>query len=447
MSSNFHDKDDNNDLVFQDLMPEKPANAFQKRIIHLQRHWPSYWGKRHRFITLTVISGLLVFFLIFEIINASTQHPETAHTTSSRHTTVTLAQVLPAEQIIYIIINNPATNIGTVEAVATTSGMLVWTYANHNTEEIKLSSNILYIQTDRELVALNATTRTPLWEDQVSSDFGTWQTDQNILYTSSSSSIVTAYNGKTGIQLWQIYEPFSSWRVTDGIFYAILTQNLGLIVLNAHNGKLLWHNSSIYQNFLTPVMAVNNGTLYIQNYKNSTLQAFVGASGKLRWQINTHGEDFTPTASSGFLFLSDASSSQVEVVNSQTGILLWQRTGTLTGLTESANQIAISSLLKNETDIIRTTDGTILHHLLHSVDSLLPLENGVVLCTNHPDSTETVSFHVEAIQLSSGATLWSSQVNDIQYLQNNTVAIVSDNGNTLLLRRANTGQTLWQDNF
>lgn len=448
MSSNFYDDEDNdNQIVFQDLMPEKPANAFQKRIISLQRHWPSYWNKQRRFILLTVVSSLLVFLVVFEIIHTTTQQPETTHTIPSTPTMVTVGQILPAEHVIYIIINNPTANIGTLEAINTSSGMLVWRYANHNTEEIKLFGNILYVKTDTDLIALNATTRTQLWDTHASSDFGTWQTDQNILFTSFSNSIITAYNSNTGIQLWQIYEPFGSWKVQDGIFYAILTQHLGLIVLNAHNGTQLWNDTSISQNYQLPVMAINRGNLYVQNYQNSTLQAFVGASGKQLWHIDTHGTNSALTATNRYLFLSDATSSQVEVINSQTGKLLWQRQGMLTGLTESADQTAISSLLKNETDIIRTADGTILNHILQSVTTLLPVDKGIVLCINHTLSTEDISSTVEAIRLSDGATLWSKQVNDIQYLHNNTAIIAADNGNALLLRRTDTGQTLWQDNF
>jgi outer membrane protein assembly factor BamB len=191
-------------------------------------------------------------------------------------------------------------------------------------------------------------------------------------------------------------------------------------------------------------MAVDNGNVYLQNYKNSTLQAFVGVSGKLLWQINTHGTDFVPVASNGFLFLSAVTEELVEVVHSQTGKLLWQRPGTLTGLTVSANQTAIMSPLKNETDIIRTADGTSLYHFPHPVDQLLPLGNGLAICIKYTNNTQNASFNVEAVRLSSGVTLWSNQVTTIQYLQNGTVALVSDADNTLLLRRDDSGQILWQ---
>jgi outer membrane protein assembly factor BamB len=440
MHDNIRDNDD--ELVFQDLTPEQPANAFQKSIIRLQQNWPPQWIKRHRLLWRTVIAGILIFCVLFAIIYISTQQNRTIY--PSQSATTTIGQIVPAANVIYLIVNNVATNTGTLEALNAHTGTLIWSYAHHNAEGIKLFKNILYIQTSTNLVALNATNRTLLWENQTFSDFGTWQTDQNILFTAESNSIITALNAETGRQLWQSYEPFSSWKVEDGIFYAILSQNLGLTVLNAHNGKQLWHDPNIYQNFQTQVMAVDNGNIYLQNYKNSTLQAFVGASGKLLWQINTHGTDFVPVASNGFLFLSAVTEALVEVVHSQTGKLLWQRPGTLTGLTVSANQTAIMSPLKNETDIIRTADGTSLYRFLHPIDQLLPLGNGLAICIKYTNNTQNASFNVEAVRLSNGVTLWSNQVTTIQYLQNGTVALVSDADNTLLLRRDDTGQILWQ---
>lgn len=47
MNDNIRDNDD--DLVFQDLTPEQPTNVFQQGIIHLQQNWPPQWSKRSRF--------------------------------------------------------------------------------------------------------------------------------------------------------------------------------------------------------------------------------------------------------------------------------------------------------------------------------------------------------------------------------------------------------------
>lgn len=448
-----NDEEFDNELVFQNLTPEQPANAFQKSIIHLQDNWPPHWNKRHVFLLLTVLSSLLIFFLVFKFIYPLIQQHSTIEngtiqitTSSSAITTTNVAQMLSYNGVIFVLVTQISNNTGKLEALNAQTGKLVWDYSQQNVKEIKLFSYILYIQTDTNIIALDTNTRTPLWETPTLDD--NWQIDQNVLFTVSTNGIVTALNAYTGTKGWQTKQPSSFWQVHNGIFYTTSASGRGLSVLSAYNGQQLWHNANINQD-----LTIDNDTFYLQNNEKQRIQAYDSRTGKIRWQFNTHGKAFTLSAQNGFLLLSDLAETQVEVINGQTGKLLWQRQGILNALIESPNQTVVSSVQKNETDIIRTTDGTTLYHFPRS-DALLTVENGLAFFIHF---TQDTSIHnpanyyiidIEAVRISNGATIWGNQSRiEFPLLQNNTIGIVPIGGNSLLLLRADNGYPIWQHTF
>jgi outer membrane protein assembly factor BamB len=454
-SKQYNDEGDDHKLVFQDLIPEQPANIWQKSIIQIQQNWPPRWSKRHRLLLLTVFSGILVFFLIFAFIHPSTQQNVTAdaNTNSSTIAIASSTQMLSYANVIYIVLNQTGNNNSQLEAINAQTGKLVWSYAHNNTEGIKLVGNILYIQTDTSLVALDASNRKLLWQNRTFSDVYHWQADQGILFTTATNGIVTALNASTGAQLWQTQQPVKLWQVDHGIFYTTPASGRGLIVLNEHNGKQLWYNPNIsYQEVI-----IDNGHFYLTNSKQQSLQAFDGRNDRLLWHFDISGKVFGLSVQNGYIFLSDIQKIQVEVLDGQTGKMLWQRPGTLDVPTkDDPNLTVISSAKKKEIEIIRTADGTTLSHFSHtnlvvsSTETLFSIENGIAffLYYTQNGSVQYSDPKVIAIRISDGAPIWSSQESPyITQLQDNTIDVVSISSNSLLVLRANNGQTLWQHSF
>src|ERR1700753_636952 len=141
-----NDTEDDSELIFQNLMPEKPANAFQKNIIRIQHNW----NKRHKLILLTVLSGLLIFSLAFEVLHYLTQRNGITNIPVNNGPIVTanVSQMLSYDSVIYVLTHQISNNNGQLEALNAKTGKLIWSYSQHNTEGIKLVGNILYIQTD-----------------------------------------------------------------------------------------------------------------------------------------------------------------------------------------------------------------------------------------------------------------------------------------------------------
>jgi outer membrane protein assembly factor BamB len=460
MDSKLHNDDreeDDDELVFQNLIPEKPANAFQRSIIQIQQHWPPRLSKRPRLLLVTVLSSLLVIFLLFELIHISTRQNSTTDVTinGSVIPKASITQMLPYANSLYVLINQTTSNNGQLEAIDAQTGKLIWSYAHHNTEGIKLLGNILYIQTDTNLVALNATNRKQLWENPTFSDVSSWQADQDVLFTSATDGIVTALNASTGAQLWQANQPSKYWQVDDGIFYTLPTVGSGLRALNAQTGKQLWENPNIlYQN-----IKIDDGQFYLLNTAQQRVQAFDGRTGKILWQLNTHGNYFIYAIQNGILLLSNLQGTFTQVISGQAGKLLWQHSGELNFFAAgSLNQIEVTSQQKNELDILRISDGKILYHILqaatatdNSAYELFSLRNGLAffLYVTKSDNVQEYSEpKVVAMRMSNGATVWSSQKGAyILPLQNNTIVIKSLSSNSLLSLRADNGQTLWQHTF
>jgi outer membrane protein assembly factor BamB len=452
MDSKLQNDDDDDKLTFQNLMPEKPANVFQKNIIRIQDNWPPHWNKRYLFVLLPALIGLLIFFLVFESMHASTQ-PNGA--TDVLQSSSTIGQPLPYANVIYIVVTQATSNTGKLEALNARTGTLVWSYSHQNVMRINLFGDILYVQTDTNLVALNANSRAPLWENHTFRDMTNAQIDQGILFTASTNDIVTALNISTGAPLWETEQPSEFWRVDDGVFYTIPNPVLGLRALNAHNGQQLWQKPNIqYQD-----MTIDGGNVYLQSNLNQNIQAFDGRSGKLHWQFNTHEKGFTLSTQNGSLLLSNAKKTQVEVLNGQTGKLLWQHQGTLTYPTnKNPNQIAISSLQNNEIDIVRTNDGTTLYHIPHvniplnnspNIEQLFSIANGIAffIYFTQQYSVQYTNPQIVAVRISDGAPIWNSQTfNNIPSLQNDAIDIVI-NHNSLLSLRTGDGRTLWKHTF
>ena len=271
---------------------------------------------------------------------------------------------------------------------------------------------------------------------------------------------MTALNASTGAQIWATNPPSTFWQVDNGIFYTASTSGLGLSALNAHNGQQLWSNTNIYQG--SPIssaianqdLVINNGHVYLQNSKNQNIQAFDGRNGKMLWQFNAHGKDFTLSAQNSFLLLSDIKGTQVEALNGQTGKLLWQSPGPLMHpAEENPNQTVISSLQKNEIEIIRTSDGTTLYHFPNKGnpnEELISIENGIpfFMYSTQNGSSQSVGSKVIAVRIGNGVTIWSSP--DGIYIpqnQNDTIDMVSIKLNSLLSLRADNGHTRWQHTF
>ena len=443
-------QDDDNTLVFQDLTPEKPANVVQKSIIHLQRHWPPHWNKHHLVLFFTVLSGLLIFFLVMQFIQPATQQNTTTNETLSTNVIVTMnvSQMLAYEKIIYVIKTPLASTVGTLEALNSQTGSLIWKDTQHHTEALKVVGNILYVQTATKLVALDAGNRTQLWEKQTLADNYDWQIDQGILFIAATNGRMTALNAQTGAQLWQNRQQSSFWAVDNGIFYSKPLSGLGLSVLNAYTGTLLWYNPTIDQD-----LTINNGMVYLQDGTRQKLEALDGRNGKVRWQISIQGKDFKLSAHDGCLLLSDLVETNVEALNGQTGTFIWQRQGIINSLTEIPDQTVISSLRREETDIIRTEDGTTLYHFPRT-DALLSIKNDLAFFINFGQNTSAHNFlynyitNIDAVSLSTGATLWSNQSREeFPLLQHNTIGIIPISSNSLLLLRDDNGRAIWQHIF
>jgi outer membrane protein assembly factor BamB len=447
------DLEGEDELVFQDLTPEKPINRWQKGILHLQNNWPPRWNHRHRLILLALLSSILICLLILVFIHTSDQSSGVVEIKTTGSFVVTpittdVTQALPYKNVIYIILTPELSHEGTLEAINAQTGKLVWSDTRHKAIGIKLINDILYVQNDLNIEVLNANTRTLLWEKQTSSD--NWQIDQGTLFI-DTQGFVQALNLSTGQQLWRIDQIASNWQVEQGIFYTSPStgSGSGLTAIDAKSRKFLWYIANADQDWV-----IDNNTLYLQNDETSNIKAIDDRTGNIRWQINLQSKHIKLSARNGFLFLSDVQTGQVETINGQTGRLLWKEQGNLSFLADNPNLVVISSQQKNETDIIRTADGTILHRFSRT-DELLSIENGVAFFIYFPqsDNTQNVSnnfftISVEAVLISTGATIWSGQARgEFPLLQNNTIGIIPINDNSLLLLRASTGQTLWQFKF
>ena len=449
------DLEGEDELTFQDLTPEKPANALQKGIISLQNNWQSQWHRYHRLILLALMSGLLICFLLFAFIHNTSQSsvaPDitTNNSFSAAPITTDVTQAIPYKDSIYIIVKPELNGKGMLEAINAHTGKLLWSDARHKVVGLKIINDVLYVQSDVNIEALNADTRKLLWEKQTVSD--NWQIDQGVLFT-TTGGFVQALNLSTGAPLWQINQVASNWQVDHGIFYTSpnADSGSGLTALNAKNGKLLWHIANADQDW-----AIDNGVIYLQmqNAETANIKAIDGRTGNIRWQINLQSKHTKLVARNGFLFLSDIQTGQVKAIYGQTGRILWQEQGNLDFLTGRPDLVVISSLRKDETDIVRTADGTILYHFSR-VDELLSFENGIAFFIYFPQSDNTQNINnnffaisIEAVRVSNGATIWSSQARgEFPQLQNNTIGIIPINNNSLLLLRADTGQMLWQYKF
>lgn len=450
MDSQMHDdeREGGDELVFQDLTPEQPATRVQQKIIRIQQNWPPRWKKRYLLIPLTVLSGILIFFLIIEPMLTSTQPAGTVNVSASGNAIITtsVAQVLSYQNVLYVIATQLSSNTGTLEALNARTGTLIWIYAHHNTQEITLAGNILYIRSDTNIVAFNAINRTQLWQTQTSSSGDKWQIAQGILFTTSAKGMLEALNAETGKLLWQTNRSSSQWQVDNGIYYITPPTNLGLTALDARTGKLLWHNTHLYQD-----LTLDNGKFYLQNDIQQSIEAYNGKNGTLLWQFPTHGQNLALSAYNGFLVLSDVEAIQVEVLNDQTGKLLWQRQGSVYFSVANPDQAVLSSRQKNETDIVRMADGTVLSHFPRA-DALISIEDGIAFFLYYPQNDSTQSggnkffiINIEAVRISDGNTLWIRQTREeFPQPQNNTIGIVPINDNMLILLRVDTGQTVWQ---
>lgn len=452
LSMNSQMRDDpgknSNDLVFQDLTPEQPANQLQKSIIHIQQNWPPRWKRQYLFISLAVLSALLIFFIIFESTHTSTQPSSTVNvlTSGSAIITTSVTQILPYQNVLYVIATQLSSNTGTLEALNAKTGKLLWSDTHHNAQEITLAGDILYLRSGTNIIALNASNRAQMWETQMASDSDKWQINQGILFTTSAKDKLEALDAITGKQLWQIDQMSSQWQVDNNIFYLTASTTLGLTALNAKTGKTLWHNTHLYQD-----LTLDNGNFYLQNDATKSIEAYDGSNGTLLWRFPTHGQNLALSVHSGFLALANVEDIQVEVLNDQTGKLLWQRQGNVFFPLEQPDQSVLSSRQKNETDIVRTIDGTVLYRFPRA-DALISVENGIAFFLYYPQSDSTQSggnkffiINIEAVRISDGVTLWIRQTREeFPQPQNNTIGIVPINNNMLILLRADNGQTIWQ---
>lgn len=450
MDSQMHDdeKKDKDDLVFQDLTPEQPATSLQRNIIRIQRHWPPHWSKRQRLLGGAVFTCFLIFLLVYAFIHIPVPPNDTTVPTTSNSTATTVTQMLSYGNVLYVLMHQTTNKHGQLEALDVRTGKLTWSYTPYNTEDIKIVGNILYIQTDTSLVALNASTRQQLWEMFMTDDNYGWQVSQSVLFTLSTSGTMTVINAATGTQLWQKQQAQATWQVDHNIFYMQLATNFGLAAFDAQNGQLLWYDPNAGLDW-TP----GNGNVYLKDTLKQRIEALDGQNGKQLWQFNTRGEDPELSIQGSFLFLTNAQQTEVEVLNDQTGKLLWQRPGTLYPPTEQTPAQIVISSQKNEVAILRVTDGTILTHFQltnldnPSVVTLLALKNGIAFFLSYTQngSVQYTDPKIVAVRTATGAIIWSSHESVyISPLQNNAINIVPVGNDAILSLRADNGDVLWR---
>jgi outer membrane protein assembly factor BamB len=223
----------------------------------------------------------------------------------------------------------------TVLGVNNVSGLkLKWAFSTGSfvSSSPAIVDGVVYIGSDDDLYALNASTGAELWSYPTGSQvYASPAVANGVVYIGSNDGTMYALKASTGAKLWSYAAGttvLSSPAVANGTVYgqsvSSVSGNLYAFGLNASTGALLWSYTLGDRPFDAPESspAVTNGVVYIGG--NNTLYALNASTGAKLWSYDTgFPVESSPVVANGVVYISIGFGTAVYALNASSGALLW----------------------------------------------------------------------------------------------------------------------------
>jgi outer membrane protein assembly factor BamB len=196
--------------------------------------------------------------------------------------------------------------IGTVYALNSTTGSMVWSFkADFGVfTSPSVTNGIVYVSSEDTLYALNASTGNQIWSTQ-RADTSPVVAD-GIVYVDGGDGNFNALNASTGSLIWSY--PISEFSlaatapaVANGIVYVGALNDHNVYALNAATGSKIWSFPTGSLIISSPVVV--NDLLYISS-QNNYFYALNATTGSQLWNYKTAGPiDSSPAVANGIVYV------------------------------------------------------------------------------------------------------------------------------------------------
>ena len=289
----------------------------------------------------TVVAGILLLTIILHpsLPSSSPTNVHTMKTPIANASGTSPGQLATEDGIAYFNGQD-----GTVYALKSNDGSILWQYKPPLQVSIKVADQIVYLLspdiTDGFVIALRASDGALLWRQNVPSPGSMPLTISNgTVYVSTLDGFsIDALSTLDGSPRWQFAASqlapypasFASLQIVDGIVYLLSEDNL-LYVVRASDGFHLW--SRFYQpnelGFGLPT--VEHGIVYIDSV-NGSIKALRASDGVLLWQYQSGASTLWPAVVQDGVVYVDAKDGTMRALRMSDGSLLhdYKRLGIVT---------------------------------------------------------------------------------------------------------------------
>lgn len=222
---------------------------------------------------------------------------------------------------------------GYLNAVDANSGSIIWSQENgYDLVTPAIANGMLYAPYNGGMLALDAATGTTIWYY-----YGVYgnspAVSDGLVYAAGYDSThlqVVALNASTGTPLWTtpvvpINGSLSATTVVNGVVYVSATkygdqQDNVSLALNAHTGSVIWVTPVGPAGYAAP--AVVNGVVYFGSDDNK-FWALNASTGAVLWTFTTQGAvRSTPAVANGVVYVT-CKDKHVYALDASTGKRLW----------------------------------------------------------------------------------------------------------------------------
>lgn len=323
-------------------------------------------------------------------------------------------QRLPAEaypvslsvvnQIVYVILQQPATQQSSVLALRADDGTVLWHYqqTTPNAFLLHVVDGIVYLNTPDGslLVALQATTGRVLWSMPTNEAHWFLASADGKTYIQSEQGSIAALQSWTGALIWHYQTTSSTPPLVAGENVYLPSSDGTLLALRAQDGALLWQQKHLHT--LTGTLSLADGLLYVST-SDGMIDAFQARNGSLLWQAHLSSlpdQQLMVINKQLYLHTRDGS---LSVWQARTGTLLWRYHVGPLSLGQTTLQVV------DHVVYVMAQDGRLSALLEQTGSSLWSIPNLIEqpVLVDHLIYVSLQNATIRALLLRAGTTRWS----------------------------------------